>query len=226
MTKTKSPKLVLDQILDLPTAVAGFYVQDAVLTAIKNMKPTPRKIRMEDKINELTEIHKRYTDQLAGSLFDYIALASFGEARHAPYMAKVYISQIVFKWDNHNDSQIVKARRASYRYALKFNPYTFLPVLTELFDDESWKDAYGGQKWATITSTGEMYGKIPNSVFIDRAVDLSHNGGSMFSKDVLFQYYNVSKYCEMLYYKTHLPSILTEEFLWKYPIACQSKPFI
>ena len=223
----KSPKLVLKQVLDLPAAVAGFYVQDAVLTAIRTTEQTPLIFRLQDDINTLKDLHTKYTAKLAGAFFDYIALAAFGEARHAPNMAKRYIHQICYKWNRKSDSEAVQARTDSYRHALKFDPWKFLPVLEILFEDGEWTDsAYGGNKWADICNAGMDYHQVPDTVFVDQAVDLSHNSGSMFNKDVLFQHYDISNYLYMLDRKRSMTSILVENFLKNFRVSSLTKRFL
>ena len=223
----KSPSLVLTQTLDLPAAVAGFYIQESVLSMINNMKQGSLYFRLEDDIHALHAMHKKYTSQLAGAFFDYISLACFGEARHAINQASFYIHQICYKWNTNDDQENVKVRTKSYRHSLKFDPHLFLPTLVELFETGEWKDnSYGGQKWADIAKAGLMYNDMPDTVFIDHAVDLSHNGGSMFNKDILFLQHSAGNYLRMLDDKRHLKSILVNDFLQKFPIALSVKPFL
>lgn len=227
MSEIKSPKLVLSQVLDLPAAVAGFYIQEAVMTEVNFMNETPMKIRLQDEIAEFRSIYQKYSDRLAGAFFDYIALACFGEARHALTQAKKYIPQICYKWNRDNAKENIRIRNKSYQHALKFDPYTFLPTLEELFNYGHWRDAYGGGKWANIAGIGTLYRSLTSQVFIDHAVDLSHNSGSMFSKDVLFKKYAVSRYLDMLNKKQYSPSILKNyEFFRIGPIAANVKPFL
>ena len=229
MSAVKSPNLVLKKVMDLPVAVAGFYVQEAVMAKVHNMKETSMKLRLEDDIKEFQSIHQKYADRLAGAFFDYIALASFGEARHAPSQAKRYIPQICYKWNRNNKQQSIHVREKSYKHALKFDPYRFLPTLATLFYDGIWRDSYGGSWWGNIAEAGTMYKKVTSTVFIDHAVDLSHNGGSMFSKSVLFLPYDSSHYRHMLGMKTAF-SILDDNdgntFLKKFWVAQNAKPFL
>jgi len=229
MSAVKSPNLVLKKVMDLPVAVAGFYVQETVMAKVLNMKETSMKLRLEDDIKEFQSIHQKYADRLAGAFFDYIALASFGEARHAPSQAKRYIPQICYKWNRNNEQQSIHVRDQSYKHALKFDPYRFLPTLATLFYDGVWRDAYGGDQWGNIAEAGTMYKKVTSTVFIDHAVDLSHNGGSMFSKSVLFLPYHSGHYRHMLGMKTAF-SILDDNdgntFLKKFWVAQNAKPFL
>ena len=227
MSAIKPPKLVLSQVLDLPAAVAGFYVQEAVMAKVNGMQNTTMKIRLEDDIREFNATYRKYADRLAGAFFDYIALASFGEARHAPVQAKLYIPQIFYKWNRGSNQETIKVRNQTYRHALKFDPYRFLPTLATLFYDGQWRDAYGGKRWGNIADAGMMYKKVSSTVFIDHAVDLSHNGGSMFSKNVLFQPYDASNYLYMLSMKRKF-SILEDdcEFLENLWVAQNAKPFL
>lgn len=222
----KSPQLVLKRVLHLPAAVAGFYVKEAVLNAVNQLPESSMKIRLEEDIQDLTYAFNKYSEKLAGALFDYIALACFGEARHAPYQANRHIPQICFKFDQNNEQQCIKVREQSYHHALKFDPYIFLPTLKILFYDSNWREAYGGNKWGNIADAGTMYNKVSPQVFIDHAVDLSHNGGSMFTKNVLFRIYESGAYRYMLNQKKEKVSILVKEFLRYHPIAFSVKPFL
>lgn len=222
----KSTSLILKQVLDLPAAIAGFYIQDAVLIAISNAKQSTMLFRLQDDINELRIMHHNYVNKLAGALFDYISIASFGEARHASNEATYYIHHISYKYDSNDSVQCINTRNQAYHYALKFNPHIFLPVLSALFEDYKWSDNYGGNKWENICKAGIMYNDMPDKVFIDHTVDLSHNGGSMFNKDVLFFKYSPETYTNMLNAKKDWPSILVDKFLNNYPIALSVKPFL
>ena len=226
MSAIKSPELVLKQVLDLPAAVAGFYVQEAVIAGINGMQENTMTIRLEDKIHEFKAIHQKYADRLAGAFFDYIALASFGEARHAPSQAECYIPQICYKWNRDDEQQNIYVREESYRHALQFDPYRFLPALATLFYDVKWRDAYGGKRWANIAQAGMMYKKVSSTVFVDHAVDLSHNGGSMFSKNVLFQAYDAHSYIHMLHIKRNSSILEDEKFLQTFIVAQNARPFL
>ena len=222
----KSPSLILTQTLDLPAAVAGFYVQEAVLSMVNNMEHGSLYFHLEETIHTLRTIHQKYVNQLAGAFFDYISLACFGEARHAIKQAKKYIHQICYKWNHNDDQENIDIRNKSYQHALKFDPHIFLPTLAELFTNGEWKDSYGGQKWANIADAGSLYNSLPNTVFIDHVVDLSHNGGSMFNKDILFLSYSTGSYWEMLHAKRNMQSILVNDFLNKNSMAKSVRPFL
>lgn len=222
----KGSPSVFKQVLDLPTAVAGFYVQNLVLTKIRIMEQNTLKFRLKDTINEFRAMQKEYVDRFAGALFDYIALASFGEARHAIDDAKYYIQYICFKWNKNNEKEHVSVREEAYEQALKFDPNSFLPVLVNLYTDKGWRDGYGGPKWANIAEIGTKYRKMPNTVFVDNAIDLSHNGGSMFNKRILFKQYAPYGYKHMLDQKRSMESILTEDFLRKYSFPSSTKLFL
>lgn len=226
MKPEKTPKLVLKRVLNLPAAVAGFYVQDAVLAEISALPQDASLFRLQEAINNLRKIHQDYASRLAGAFFDYIALASFGEARHGPKMSSQYIHQICFEWDNDDTEKRITVRNQAYRHALKFNPHVFLPTLVHLFDNDSWDSSYGGGKWAQIAEAGTMYGSSSHKVFIDHAVDLSHNCGSMFNKDVLFLLYDSGEYFRMLNLKRSMDSILVYGFVRQFQIATNVKPFL
>jgi len=205
---------VLVSTLNLPMAVATFYFQDAILTEIETKKnstsPSPQFFRHDAEIKELERNHAYLTSHLAGAFFDYISLATFGEARHALRRADMYVKQINYIPEVSNKPVSI-GRLASYKRSANFNPRLYLPVLVKLFNECNWEGrqnshtetySFGGPKWGKIAEAGMLYGKIPDKVFIDHVVDLSHNGGSMFNKEILFRYYDYDRYKRMLTYKS------------------------
>lgn len=55
-------------------------------------------------------------------------------------------------------------------------------AVKDIFDQDGWSSAYGGQAWKQIVEGMEFYGKISDAAFIDHCVDLEHNGGCVFNK--------------------------------------------
>lgn len=63
----------------------------------------------------------------------------------------------------------------------------FFETASVVFKRGSWSRGYGGKKWAVIAETVQEFltGKLPHSVFVDRAFDLRHNGGVLFNKHTM-----------------------------------------
>lgn len=138
--------------------------------------------RSEERLLEDVALSKMIMEErLANIMFDYLTLASLGEARHAPRFGGVKFLSAM-QWAQHTDRATVTPIMAEF-----YNPDEFLPLLITMFDDKVWGGSYGGPKWAEIARSAWMFRcKKWNAVtFIDHAVDLCHNGGLAFGKGFL-----------------------------------------
>lgn len=140
-----------------------------------------------------------FTERFARTLYDYLCLIVFGEARHASNCAGYYYED----WPvSHIDG-----RSNAYSYATDYSPASFLPKAAQLFLAGNWEESYGGRAWARIAEAAMLYGKVPDVVFIDHAIDLSHNSGLCFDKDEagIFTCYFAESYREFLDMKATMP---------------------
>lgn len=132
------------------------------------------KARLQRDVADVKAIH---TKNFANCLFDYLCVAVWGEARHAWDKCRQAISEI-HRADN---------RGACQAAALDYDPRQFLPVIAELFEKEWTSDAYGGLSWVKIAKAATHYGEWPDTVFIDHCIDLAHNNGPCFDKQVILE---------------------------------------
>lgn len=188
-------------------AVAEWYGVCALHDAIRGVADPFLKSHGK-LLSDVGRYSERLTDKLFCALRDYLTLASFGEARHALYKSKGIIEDI----EN-------SGRVTAYTKAANYDPVKFLPQTIDLFKNYDWIDtAYGGDAWASIAQAALMgwEGKLTKMVWIDHAVDLSHNGGLAFDKEdagILYfagYYVNCSKnmYKRLLDYKAHSGSFV------------------
>ena len=149
-------------------AFVDFYFLEAVRSTPLNMMRKP-----EEKLKyDVEQYFRDFTKNFALAIRDYLYLSSFGEARHASNKSTNY-------WPGNKSSL---SRLQSYHLAIKYQPEQALPILYEIFKNQSWGGSYGGAKWANIVNVARTYGQLPNTVFIDQAANLQHWNGFVFSK--------------------------------------------
>lgn len=149
-------------------AIYDFYFAEAIL-----IHPPKFGNKAQEKLRDDAQAYlDMIVENLAPALYDYLFMASMGEARHAYNKTALYIPNI----------ERGGGRSAAYATALTFDPANTLPVLHKLFD-QSWSGGgYGGGLWANICAGAMEYGKLPDKAFIDHVIDLQHNGGHCFDK--------------------------------------------
>lgn len=139
---------------------------------------------------------------LARAFRDYIVLTAAGEARHARLKADYY-------WEGFHTSNVYRTR--VYPDVERYNPDDVLREAVALFDCEWRGGGYGGHAWKRIVEVGQRYGTIPDLMFLDVAVDLSHNSGLFLDKGVLLALADVTEYKDMLDRKTSV-GLLTKRW--------------
>lgn len=179
--------------LTLDIAVSSFYALKAV-EASPAWRQGDLFLRSRELFEERFKTYTReFTKKLAQTLFDYLALAAFGEARRAAYSA---VEGTVIA-----DFHRMESRRYTYIAATQYDPKKFLPILADLFDNS---DAFtsgscmGGRLWGDIARAAMMYYTHPLDVFIDHVIDLEHNGGLCFNKGILVRVDDEGRYYDML----------------------------
>lgn len=165
---------------DMEGSVAGLYVLEEMnMTAEWEKCP-------EALVSKFKAFRKGYQTRLARNLFDYLAIASMGEARH---------------WNgNKGYTLIPQIRHVAWAMALTCDPRSFLPILSNIFHKGTWGGSYGGPKWGAIADGAAHYFKHGDKplMFSDHVVDLSHNGGPAFNKGIIFRCENWAQYVAML----------------------------
>jgi hypothetical protein len=154
------------KIRDVEAAVTGMYlIEELSLTVPLEKLPPILQTRF-------AEMRGTYAATMARNLFDYLAIACMGEARHF-----------------HTQSAIPKGRHIAYQFALEHDPRVFLPVLVNVFCKGKWGSSYGGPKWGNIAKAASLYFKMAGKplMFADHCVDLAHNGGLAFNKGIILK---------------------------------------
>jgi len=156
-------------------AFASFYALDFLYDALVRFKE--KNAAIQRLLEEVETEFKAYAIWLAEAIFDYFALISFGEARHAK------------KWLNKGwrfDCFPEKcSREMAYKIAKQFDPWQFLPKLLEVFAGE-WTMGFGGGAWYDIVETALQKKRLDPIVFVDRGIQLEHYNGRCFDKCVIF----------------------------------------
>ena len=160
----------------------NFYTLEALAAAAGQQQEWFSKGALKRDITSLKTAHER---QFAAAIFDYLCLAMGGEARWAIAKSDFFIPALA-------DFEV--SRTYAQKRIMAFNPEQFLPLLEELFSAEWAGVSYGGGSWARIAQAARMYGVVPDPVFIDHCVDLKHNGGLVFDKEVVFSPYQPTIY--------------------------------
>lgn len=187
--KKKEEYIVKDtdqEKLEVIPAIASFYMHEEIMHS-----PPARLIKFNtNKVLDLKErvrVHQdKFSIKLANALFDYLCLASFGEARHADDKAAMMHPEL----DGGGRSE-------AYTLAQSYNPKNYLKTLANIFH-EHWEDGYGGEPWAQITEHALEYYVMSAKQFVDYVVDLSHNGGVAFDKPIVLFMRDTSFYKMML----------------------------
>lgn len=94
----------------------------------------------------------------------------------------------------------------------------FIEKGQEVFYDGCWDPIFGGSLWGKALGYFNLYGKIPNEVFIDLCADLQHNSGNLFDKGFNISEQESSKLSDVLNKKFMLTSFI-EWVSMKYHIA-------
>lgn len=130
--------------------------------------------RVKAEINQLTRV-------MGELYFKYLIGASFGEMR--------YLGQ---KSENWALSPFIAAeemsRTSQAAFAYVQHPEALLLMMRALFLHKTFSGGgFGGFKWAEICDVGlKWFEEIPRAVWLDHAVDLSHNGGLYLGKFATF----------------------------------------
>lgn len=159
-------------MIDIFNVIIDFYgLQCLQAVAVPNVDAfSPSQNRW---LGDFDAYQAAYQKKLARAIYDYLALICFGEARHAKNRASHYVKDLPTCYE----------RSTQYDHASQYNPQQFLPVLEELFEVAKWDSGYGGGSWARIARAAQMYGTVPDAVFVDHCVDLSHNNSLCFNKE-------------------------------------------
>jgi hypothetical protein len=153
-----------------------FYFLEAMSAGIASAKSSHPEFSFRRSVERLeTDIEVAMSEishNIALRLYAYLWMTLLGEARHADSMCKDYIKQL-----RNAD------RNTVYCKSLDFFPNDHnTEIITHIYTQKWSSGSFGGQAWLDIAEGMKMYGKVSHATFIDHAVDLEHNGGTVFSK--------------------------------------------
>lgn len=136
---------------------------------------------LEAELKDISELPlgKKHAEYLADAMFDYLCIASLGEARHAyNHCLDAYVNL-----------PVGVTRHAVYQEAHLYKPKQFLPVLSKLFNECRWEGAFGGKAWGKGVDMALKYlrGELNPVLFVDSAIWLHHNTGVIFNKPLIFK---------------------------------------
>jgi hypothetical protein len=135
-----------------------------------------------------------YIRNLARLVYDYTVLAVAGEMRHGRYECTHYYPDFYGR---------ETSRSNVYSGSVDYDPVCILKAGIQLFKCD-WGSSFGGEAWETIAKAGLMYGKVPDMVFVDYCVDLSHNSSVYMDKEAgLFTMDDTYLYKKWLDYKRY-----------------------
>lgn len=176
------PNLLIGDIL---FCAREFYALEAIEILAQN-KPTEREpygLIPFKKSHEKWEADfrwykSRFISGFASAIYDYIIKTVAGELRHCYKRCNYCINGYM------QDEVDIDCRDDVFENIRFFNPHEILKYGEFLFDPvwTTWDSGYGGPKWQNIAKAGKLYKKMPDAVFIDHCVDLSHNNSSFFDK--------------------------------------------
>ena len=161
-------------------SVFKFYALEGMKAEmLRRMKDFQFVKSYEKLLKDLENYSSRYNKKLAEILFDHTVLCVQTELRHAKQQCHYYIPNYYGDGWYKNYSDIMCF--SSYI----FNPVETLKAGEELFDEGcySWQFEYGGNNWWDIAHAGLMSHQVPDVVFIDHVVDLSHNNDFYLMKE-------------------------------------------
>ena len=168
-------------MIDILPAVEEFYALEAVLAQVyceRKLEPFRHSHARWER--DFSSFREQYNSRLATAIYDYTAVTVAGEMRHGYVRASKYIL-------GYFDDET--SRTSVYRECIKYTPDSLLSAGSRLFGEIiEWHRSYGGPKWEVIARAGLRKASLPDSVFIDHCVDLSHNGSVYFDKgaDIFF----------------------------------------
>ena len=165
--------------IKMSTIIYSFYTYMGLKViyedTTKNSFELPHRI-FNKNFEQLSPLVESWIEDLAVSLRDYLAIISWGEARHAVRYAEYFIPEIL----NTN------TRKKAYTLGAYYNPDKFLPKVGILFSRHWTNENFGGENWYKISNAASMmYHSVKPTVFVDYIMDLIHNGNTCFDKKVL-----------------------------------------
>jgi hypothetical protein len=180
-----------------------FYYLEALQAGITMAKSANPELAFHHSVERLEHDVEIALSNLAHNIalrvYVYLWAAALGEARHASNLCRVHVKQLKNA-----------GRDTCYTQSLQYFPSDKnVEIITKIYTQEWNSGAFGGEAWLDIVEGMKLYGKVPHIAFIDHAIDLEHNGGSVFSKHTPNIRFNVYEDC---YDATNLRTFLNFKF--------------
>lgn len=187
---------------NLNFATINFYVLEELKSLKVDHLPTLQRINAKKLQNEICQyLHEYYAPKFAKTLFDYLAIACIGEARHSSGASKV-------KWA----LPFGGCRSNVYEIALEYNPFDFLVKLRDQIFKGKWPSGYGGARWGKLCDRALKYHQVSDVLFIDYCINSMHNGGLAFNKGILLhtEGWDSGVFITLLNYRNKCKSFIEE----------------
>lgn len=170
-------------LVELTAFYALIHIEWLLNKVLSHYKPGVPRVALLSLKEQAQSDREIMQCSLASLIFDYLALACLGEARHAYAHSNGALDG--WEWDSSSERIVVVEH-----YAGKLAPSDFLPKLITLFDEANWSTSFGGKKWGRIAKVALSYfNKEWNEItLIDHCVDLVHNNGLCFDKGFLLRH--------------------------------------
>lgn len=156
----------------LAAGMEFYCIQAIEARMLEEAKLEPFRKSHERWVEDFNAYKNAYIKQMAHMIYDYTVTVVGGEMRHAEDKASMYCA----------DYPSVSSRTVAFDMVHAYEPRQLLKVAIEVFQADNWESGYGGEAWANIAKAGLMYNNIPDVVFIDHCIDLSHNSSVYFDK--------------------------------------------
>lgn len=176
MTQTKLARMVKGKPMTLDY-FNDFYTLEAIRAQIVSTISDDPRMEFSHSLTKLREdvdeYYKDFVAILAKRTMLYLWAACLGEARHASgeVASEKYLENI-----ERNERHVV------FENAPRFPPNKQnMQVIRDIFS-QKWAGSFGGKAWLRIFEAVEMYFTTTPATFIDHAVDLEHNTGTVFNK--------------------------------------------
>ena len=160
--------------LDSYSLIIHFYIIEALKTRVDSRAKFGMKSQ-EKLIEDLTTYQNELVETTTRRLYDYNAMAIYGELRHMRYQTneKFRIDGVPVKG----------SRYSSYDEATDYTPMSIFNTAERAFKELTWEEGFGGDMWGFIANRAQLHDKIPNKIFCDMCFSLSHNSSPYLDKE-------------------------------------------
>jgi len=151
-------------------AVEEFYSFEALLASaqVEEFRHSHAKWKEDFEL-----LRTSYNQNLANIIFDYTVMVVASEMRYGHIKASHYFPHYY----------AMCGRNQVFCSCTEYSAKSILDAGLLLFGPSvEWESSFGGAPWHMIAKAGGYKGNIPDSVFIDHCVDLTHNNAIYYNK--------------------------------------------